>query len=175
MKTNYHLKFVSYTFVTALITNVVLAVGCTSNSSHETPQYITLGDDYDEVAEEEVEDNTVWYNGDWWDKDELTDAFLEQMEETFPFEFGEMMYFTGVTIEADYLVYDVYVDEDIISISDLKDSKAEAKKNIIKMIQGEEIVPFLQAVGKGLAYKYIGAESEKTCTIRLTPSEVNEL
>ena len=160
------------TAIAVLLALAGLTTGCINKSSEES---YSNGESTVSI-DRAVNDNTVLYQGEYWDKDELTDTFLEQMEEAFPMEFGDMMYFTGVSIDGDYLVYDVYVDEDQISIQQLKDNKAQAKKNITVMMRAEEdLIPFLQAVGKGLAYKYIGIDSEMTCTIRLTPSEVKGL
>lgn len=108
------------------------------------------------------------------DNDELIDAFLEQTEEIFPQNIGDMMVITKATLDGDYIVCDVVVNEDYISISDLKQNKDEAKNNVKKNLD-EDLIEFLKKVNKGIAYKYIGVDSEKTCTVRLTPYDIRNM
>lgn len=115
------------------------------------------------------------------DEEKDPEAALEgQVEVTnaqCPMQIAEGMTITHLSVEGDYVVYNVTCDEDSYSISAFNRNKAQIKENIIKTLDPSDptmamFIRICREAGKGIAYKYIGDQSESTCMIKIATSEL---
>lgn len=80
-------------------------------------------------------------------------------------------------LEDDYLFYEVTVDEDLLSIANIKSNRPTLKKNILAVLNSDDVSTkalkdLCKSVNVGIAYKYVGKDSRQTATVRITPAEL---
>lgn len=94
-----------------------------------------------------------------------------------PMRIDQGMTITKLTIEGWYVVYNVEIDENLYSVEAIESSLTEVKENIAAGLDKNDpaIQLFLEAckqANKGIAYKYIGKISGKSCMVKIPISEL---
>lgn len=94
-----------------------------------------------------------------------------------PMKIDQGMTITELTIEGWCVVYNVEIDENLYSIEALESCLTEVKENIVANLDKTDpaIQAFLEAckqANKGIAYKYIGKVSGKSCMVKIPASEL---
>lgn len=108
---------------------------------------------------------------------ELLKQQVEITNVQFPMKVDQGMTITKLTIEGWYVVYNVEIDESLYSIEAIASSLTEVKENIVAELDKTDpaIQSFLEAckrANKGVAYKYIGKDSGKSCMVKIPASEL---
>ena len=94
-----------------------------------------------------------------------------------PTKIADGMEMTRAYLEDDYLFYEVTVDEDLLSIANIKSNRPTLKKNILAVLNSDDVSTkalkdLCKSVNVGIAYKYVGKDSRQTATVRITPAEL---
>ena len=110
------------------------------------------------------------------DPEAALEGQVEATNAQCPMQIAEGMTITHLSIEGDYVVYNVICDENSYSISALNHNKAQIKEDIIKTIDPSDpamamFIGICREAGKGIAYKYIGDQSGSTSMIKISTSE----
>ncbi len=105
------------------------------------------------------------------------EALLKSANMQLPREDGPGMVSESATVEGDYVVYTLKVDEDIHSIQELNAQKKQIKDNIKNMFANPDLVmqqeiAIYKNAGKGLIYKYVGNQSGETCVVEIDADEL---
>lgn len=83
---------------------------------------------------------------------------------------------TDMTIDANYFTYVYSCDEAYCDIDYMNENMGLLKEELLSILDDnpwyQEIRDLLKATNRGLAYKYVGTSTDKTCTVLL---EANEL
>lgn len=95
----------------------------------------------------------------------------------YPQPMGNGIVMMKVEIEGDYVVYVASVDENNISVADLKANAAGVKQNVMQVINQGDIAMnqfknMCKNAHKGLSYKYVGDTSGEVCQIFIETSEM---
>lgn len=117
------------------------------------------------------------------DKIDKTEAFLRQSISTvsLPIDAGSGIMITKITIQDSYLMYIAECDEDLIDIDILNLNKKDVKEGITSTISDNSdpqigyFVRLCIKAHKGIGFKYIGKESRKSCTVKVSYSELLQL
>ncbi len=103
------------------------------------------------------------------------EAEVKLANSQFPMSAGYGLVVTSASLDGDYVVYRLDVDEDLISIDLLNESISANKANIISALQidsdTQKFIELLKECNKGVAYHYIGTTSGNKCIIEIEPSE----
>lgn len=94
-----------------------------------------------------------------------------------PTKIADGMEMPRAYLEDDYLFYEVTVDEDLLSIANIKSNRPTLKKNILAVLNSDDVSTkalkdLCKSVNVGIAYKYVGKDSRQTATVRITPAEL---
>lgn len=111
------------------------------------------------------------------DPEAILEAQVETTNAQCPMQIASGMVITHLSIEGDYVVYNVECDESLYSIAAIRSNKVQAKQGIKNSIDLSDptMVVFIKIckdAEKGIAYKYIGDTSEETCVIKISLSEL---
>lgn len=113
------------------------------------------------------------------DKDPLSiiEGVIRLTNAQMPEDIEEGLTITEVSLEDRYVVYNVSCDESIISIRALRENTQELKSEILGNfdMSNMAIAKFIQNCKKanvGIAYRYIGNDSGKSCLIKIPVSEL---
>lgn len=100
---------------------------------------------------------------------------VELANKEFPMEIADGLTVDNLTIEGDYVVYNITVDEDVCDIGSLNRNKQQVKEDIMATLKSDASVSeFLKVcadANKGIAYKYTGDTSGDTCMITIETFE----
>ena len=102
---------------------------------------------------------------------------IEVFNAMLPTKIADGMEMTRAYLEDDYLFYEVTVDEDLLSIANIKSNRPTLKKNILAVLNSDDVSTkalkdLCKSVNVGIAYKYVGKDSRQTATVRITPAEL---
>ena len=109
------------------------------------------------------------------------EAALEVQVETTnaqcPMQIAPGMVITHLSIEGNFVVYNVECDENSYSIAAIRSNKEQAKQGINNSIDPSDptmamFIKICKDAEKGIAYKYIGDTSGDACIIKISVSEL---
>ena len=137
-------------------------------------------DDYDVV---EAEEAAAPVDDDYgYDDIDSPESFLEtaiaDYKSTLPIDVGNGITITDIQLTSNNVVYIAECDEDLIDVDVLNTMKATLKKEMRSIVvddTDEDTQAFLQFCRKshrGVAYKYVGSQSGKTCLVTIPYSEL---
>ena len=111
------------------------------------------------------------------DPEAILEAQVETTNAQCPMQITSGMFVTHLSIEGDYVVYNVECDESLYSIAAIRSNKVQAKQGIKNSIDLSDptmamFIKICKDAEKGIAYKYIGDTSEETCVIKISLYEL---
>lgn len=113
------------------------------------------------------------------DKDpmELLNAQIDAANLQCPIEAAQGMEIESISVEGDFVVYNVTTDESIYSIEQLNAGKKTMKQAIKESLKetdeaSEQLLKLCKMTRKGIAYKYVGNTSGEVCFIEIASSEL---
>lgn len=103
---------------------------------------------------------------------------VQQVNRNLPMDLGNGLVLSRAEVSGNYVVYVCDVDEDYVSIDNLRNNSYEVKSNIRSTIANtsdDPFLPYLKNLGMGVAYKYVGTTSGDEVYIEFSPEEVAEM
>lgn len=158
--------------VAAILAIVVVALVVHFNNR---PSY--LSDEYTEDYSYDVEDvvaETIEHS------ESTLEMVIRYANQGLPEEVEEGMTMEKITLEGDYITYTCSVDEDLYSISDIRATQNEIKRNMKEYLFGtdnsnvNEFRSICKSNHKGAAFKYVGRKTGNSHTIYIKPSEIED-
>jgi len=110
-------------------------------------------------------------------------AMVESSNAQYPLNMNDFFTMRKVTLEENFLVYNVTVDETIenVSVANLENGKSTVKEGIIKsFLSGEDptfdvVANLCLKCNRGIAYRYEGSVTSAVCEIEIPLSELQLL
>lgn len=120
------------------------------------------------------------YSDDIDDSDVVLRLAVEYAKSSLPTTIEDGIVITDMQLTSDYLMYIAECDEDMISINDLNAVKSEIKNEVLSDLKAEaetdpdsrDFINECKKARKGIAYKYVGTTTGKTCTVRIPYTEL---
>lgn len=102
---------------------------------------------------------------------------IEVLNSQLPAQMDEGMVLTNATIEKDYVVYNISVDEQKYPIAEIEKERSQREANLKTWLtvsgrSTAEMAKLCKEAGKGIAHRYTGDKSEKTCLIGIPASDL---
>lgn len=136
-----------------------------------------LSDEYTEDYSYDVEDvvaETIEHS------ESTLEMVIRYANQGLPEEVEEGVTMEKITLEGDYITYTCSVDEDLYSISDIRATQNEIKRNMKEYLFGtdnsnvNEFRSICKSNHKGAAFKYVGRKTGNSHTIYIKPSEIED-
>ncbi len=112
-------------------------------------------------------------------KSKALEKQVEVANKQLPMSAGNGITVSSVSIEGDYIVYKVDVDESLISIDLLNESVSQMKEAMKAEFINRMSDPDVQKLckvcrdnNKGIAYHYIGNQSGEKCIVQIESNEL---
>lgn len=108
-------------------------------------------------------------------------AAVKEANKEMPMELSPGMTCTSVVMSDGYVIYNVEVDEDFFDISLLRQNKEEMHTVMVMGLSElededediKELVDICMETGVGIEFRFEGDQSGKSCSIRISASELN--
>ena len=129
---------------------------------------ITLNhDDVALINDDSSEDNA----------DEILKGIVENGNLQCPMDIENGMTMEKMSVEGNYVMYDIKIDEDMYSIDALKSNISQAKQNLLNSNLFSDpmlakMVEYCVKADKGIAYRYTGDQTDDVCVVHIEPSEL---
>lgn len=109
------------------------------------------------------------------DPQAILESQVEITNAQCPIHISPGMNVVNITIEGEYVVYNVECDETSYSIAALNANKNQIKQAVVNGLDSNDptmamFMKICKDAGKGISYKYKGDKSGETCTIELSAS-----
>lgn len=111
---------------------------------------------------------------------ELLQGIIEITNIQMPMTVDDGLVISDVAIDGAYVVYNCVTDEDLYSIDDLNDAVTEMKEAISEVFDLTDItilqlLRYCAEANKGIAYRYVGNQTGKTCFVPFSAREIRRL
>ena len=105
---------------------------------------------------------------------------IEYAKSSLPTKIDDGIIMTDMQLTSDCLLYVAECDEDIVDIDELNALKSEIKKQMKSDIRTEvksdpeyqDFIDECKNARKGIAYKYVGSKTGKSCTVKIPYTEL---
>ena len=102
---------------------------------------------------------------------------VDVLNSQLPAQMDEGMVLTNVTMEEEYVVYNINVDEEKYPIEALENDRAQLEESLKKWLKSSgrattEMSKLCKDTGRGIAHRYTGERSQQSCFVGVPASEL---
>lgn len=102
---------------------------------------------------------------------------IDVLNSQLPAQMDEGMVLTNATIEKDYVVYNISLDEQKYPIEEIEKERSQREANLKTWLSTSgrataEMAKLCKEAGKGIAHRFTGEKSQKTCIIGIAASDL---
>lgn len=164
-------------FLPILLLAVLLMVGCNEENKKGTRKENKKERRYKPISSKKSKKGHK-KDGETSLSRELIEEGLIEARKDFPMQADEGITVVDANIEGNYVIYDAFCDESILSIDALNSNKKEVKQLLKSNLSDEsnpDVLLFVSTCKKanlGIGYRYKGDTTGKICLVKLSPSEL---